>query len=119
MLDRAWVGVDVGKEHNWVVAVDADGRVVLSRKVANDEREIVRVLADAAALADELVSTVDLTTVWAALLLAVLFSNDQPVRYLSGRAVNDAAAAYRGEGKTDARDARVVADQARMRRDLP
>jgi hypothetical protein len=27
----AWVGVDVGKAHHWVVAVDAGGQVVLSR----------------------------------------------------------------------------------------
>jgi transposase len=119
VLDHAWVGVDVGKEHHWVVAVDVGGQVVLSRKVANDEREIVQVLADTAALAAELVWTVDLTTVEAALLLAVLLSNDQQVRYLSGRAVSHAAAGYRGEGKTDARDARVIADQSRMRRDLP
>jgi len=32
--------------------------------------------------------------------------------------VNRAADGYRGEGKTDARDAYVIADQARMRRDL-
>ncbi len=63
--------------------------------------------------------TVDLTTVEAALLLAVLWEGGQQVQYLSGRAVNIAAASYRGEGKTDARDARVIADQARMRRDLP
>ncbi|QPK50268.1 transposase [Streptomyces gardneri] len=29
-----------------------------------------------------------------------------------------AAGAYRGEGKTDAKDAAIIADQARMRRDL-
>jgi hypothetical protein len=38
--------------------------------------------------------------------------------YLSGRALNRAAGGYRGEGKTDARDAAIIADQARMRRDL-
>jgi transposase len=32
--------------------------------------------------------------------------------------VNRAAEGYRGQGKTDARDAAVIADQARMRRDL-
>ena len=119
MLDQAWVGVDVGKEHHWVVAEDSQGRVVLSRKVANDQQEIVQVLQDAAGLAQRLVWTVDLTTVEAALLLAVLWQGGQRVQYLSGRAVNQAAAGYRGEGKTDARDARVIADQARMRRDLP
>jgi transposase len=51
--------------------------------------------------------------------LAVLWEGGQQVQYLSGRAVNIAAASYRGEGKTDARDARVIADQARMRHDLP
>jgi transposase len=119
LLDQVWVGVDVAKEHHWVVAVDIDGRVLLSRRIANDEREIVQVLADASALADRLVWAIDLTTADAALLLAVLWANGQPVRYLSGRAVNHAAVGYRGEGKTDARDARVIADQARMRRDLP
>ena len=32
--------------------------------------------------------------------------------------MNRASDGYRGEGKTDARDAYVIADQARMRRDL-
>jgi transposase len=37
---------------------------------------------------------------------------------MPGRVVNRASDGYRGEGKTDARDAYVIADQARMRRDL-
>ncbi len=37
---------------------------------------------------------------------------------MPGRLVNRASDGYRGEGKTDARDAYVIADQARMRRDL-
>src|SRR4029450_6865000 len=50
---------------------------------------------------------------------AVLWDRGQRLQYLPARAVNQAAASYRGEGKTDARDAHVIADQARMRRDLP
>jgi transposase len=119
VLEVAWVGVDVGKAHHWVVAADPQGRVVLSRKVANDQHEIARVVAEVGKLAGRLVWALDLTTAEAALLLAVLFSGGQTVRYLSGRAVNQAAASYRGEGKTDARDAHVIADQARMRHDLP
>lgn len=38
--------------------------------------------------------------------------------FLPGVAVNRASAAYRGEGKTDAKDTAVIADQCRMRRDL-
>jgi Transposase len=119
VVEVAWVGVDVGKAHHWVVAADPQGRVVLSRKVANDQQQIARVVAEVGKLAGRLVWTVDLTTAEAALLLAVLLGGGQTVRYLSGRAVNQAAASYRGEGKTDARDAHVIADQARMRRDLP
>jgi hypothetical protein len=119
VLDRVWVGVDVGKQHHWVAAVDGEGRVLVSRKVANDQTAITGVLGELQAMAVGLVWTVDLTTVEAALLLAVLWEGGQQVQYLSGRAVNIAAASYRGEGKTDARDARVIADQARMRHDLP
>jgi hypothetical protein len=88
VLEVAWVGVDVGKAHHWGLAEDPQGRVVLWGKVANDQREIARVVAEIGKLAGRLVWTVDLTTAEAALLLAVLFSGGQTVRYLSGRAVN-------------------------------
>jgi transposase len=65
--------------------------------------------------------TVDLTTVYASLLLTVLADAGKSVRYLAGRAVWQASVTYRGgEAKTDAKDARVIADQSRMRAsDLP
>lgn len=44
-------------------------------------------------------------------------NHGQELLYIPGRTVNHAAGAYRGEGKTDARDAAIIADQARMRRD--
>ncbi|MFI2652895.1 IS110 family transposase, partial [Micromonospora fulviviridis] len=47
-----------------------------------------------------------------------LAAHDQALLYIPGRTVNRAASGYRGEGKTDARDAAIIADQARMRRDL-
>jgi hypothetical protein len=37
---------------------------------------------------------------------------------ISGRAIHRAFESYRGEGKTDAKDAAVIADQVRIRRDL-
>jgi transposase len=56
--------------------------------------------------------------VYATLLLTVLADAGKPVRYLAGRAVWQASASYRGgEAKTDAKDARVIADQSRMRGD--
>ena len=39
--------------------------------------------------------------------------------YASGRVVNTMSAAYTGEGKTDAKDAYVIAETLRLRRDLP
>lgn len=52
------------------------------------------------------------------LLIALLVNHGQELVYIPGIAVNRATDSYRGQGKTDARDARVIADQARMRRDL-
>jgi hypothetical protein len=51
-------------------------------------------------------------------LIALLVNHDKELLYIPGRIVNRATGAYRGEGKTDARDAAIIADQARMRRDL-
>ncbi len=54
----------------------------------------------------------------AALLIALLAAHGQQLLYIPGRIVHHAAATYRGDGKTDAKDARIIADQARMRTDL-
>ena len=51
-------------------------------------------------------------------MIAVLVEHDQQLLYIPGRTVHHASAGYRGDGKTDAKDAAVIADQARMRRDL-
>ncbi|MEU7926390.1 transposase [Micromonospora sp. NPDC049801] len=36
-MARLWIGVDIGKTHHHVATVDGDGRLVYSRRVANDE----------------------------------------------------------------------------------
>jgi transposase len=51
-------------------------------------------------------------------LLALLWGRDQRVLYIPDLSVDRARDTYRGESKTDARDAHVIADQARMRPDL-
>ena len=118
---QLWVGVDVGKEHHWVCVVDDAGAVVLSRKLVNDEQPIQALVAEVDGLAERVSWTVDLTTVYATLLLTVLADAGKSVRYLAGRQVWQASTTYRGgEAKTDAKDARVIADQSRMRgADLP
>ena len=115
---RAWIGIDAAKRHHWALALDQDGRVLASRRVANDQAAITQLLGEMAALADELTWAVDLSNSFASLLLALLWTHDQQVLYVPGRAVNRAADGYRGEGKTDAKDALIIADQARLRRDF-
>ena len=118
---QLWAGVDVGKEQHWVAVVDDTGAVVLSRKVVNDEQQIRELVAEVDRLGSAVSWSVDLTTVYASLLLTVLADAGKSVRYLAGRQVWQASVTYRGgEAKTDAKDARVIADQSRMRgSDLP
>jgi transposase len=113
-----WAGIDIGKEHHHCVVIDPDGKRLLSRRVSNDETELLTLAADVAALGNDVTWAVDVVDGGAALVLAILLAHDQTVLYLSGRAVHRASGGYRGEGKSDARDAAIIADQARMRRDL-
>lgn len=98
--------------------LDADGTVLLSTKLANDETEIVSLITTVTELAEELVWAVDIIGAPSALILALLARAGQSVRYASGRVVAAMSAAYVGEGKTDAKDAFVIAETARIRRDL-
>src|SRR6266516_3533304 len=58
--DRAWAGIDVGKRHHWVCAVDADGTRLLSVKIANDEAEICTLVATVGELARQVTWAVDI-----------------------------------------------------------
>jgi hypothetical protein len=80
--------------------------------------DLEEVIAAVLGCAVDVTWTIDLADGPAALVFALLLGRGQRVLYLPGVAVNRAADAYRGEGKTDAKDAAVVADQGRMRRDL-
>ena len=71
-----------------------------------------------AADGQEVVWATDLSSGGAALLIGLLADHGQQVFYIPGRVIHHAAATYRGDGKTDAKDARIIADQARMRTDL-
>jgi transposase len=117
-VPRIWAGLDIGKGHHHCVVLDADGRKLLSRKVSNDEPELLGLIGDVLALDEEVLWAVDLNHGGAALVIALLLDRGQEVTYLTGLAIHLASATYSGEGKTDAKDAFVIADQARMRRDL-
>jgi transposase len=116
--EKAWAGVDVGKGFHWAHVVDASGTELLSRRVENDEADLVALIEEALSLAKDVTWAVDQPGGGAALLLALLWERGQGVSYVPGLSVDRARDGYRGESKTDRKDARVIADQARMRADL-
>ncbi|MER6086409.1 IS110 family transposase [Streptomyces sp. NPDC001833] len=115
---RAWVGIDAGKGHHWATVVDGTGATLWSKKIDNDESAILAALGGILDLADEVHWAVDICGTASALLLALLAAHGQQAVYVPGRTVNRMSGAYRGEAKTDARDAYVIAETARHRRDL-
>jgi transposase len=118
MDSKVWVGIDAGKEVHWAHVLDASGTKILSRRVENDEADLSGLIDEVLALSEEHLWAVDQPGGSAALLLALLWERDQQVLYLPGLAVERAREAYPGESKTDARDAYIIAEQARMRSDL-
>ncbi|MCX4597493.1 IS110 family transposase [Streptomyces sp. NBC_01549] len=119
-MSRIWVGTDCGKSHHHCLVMDTDGDTLLSRRVPNDEPELLELIGDVLDIAsgDQATWAMDMTGGEPALLIELLLNHGQELVYIPGIAVNRATDSYRGVGKTDARDAKVIADQARMRRDL-
>jgi transposase len=118
MLQQVWAGIDIGKGHHHAVVIDSEGKRLLSRRVANDEAALLELISQVLGMAETVTWAVDMLTGGPALLLALLVAHGQQVLYISSTMVNRASDGYRGAGKSDARDALVIADQARMRRGL-
>jgi len=118
LLPRGWAGIDVGKGHHWVCLIDEAGTTVWSAKVVNDEAAILEAVGAVLARAEQVLWAVDVTGTMSGLLLALLAAHGQQVKYVPGRIANQMSTAYRGEAKTDARDAYVIAETVRHRGDL-
>jgi len=116
---RSGPGSTSARPHHWVEVVDDCGATLLSRRVLNDQVEIDAPIAAIVPLAETVRWAVDIVGSPSALLLALLTDAGQQVRYTSGRVVSVMSSAFTGEGKTDAKDAHVIAETARLRRDLP
>ncbi|AYE95392.1 IS110 family transposase [Mycobacterium paragordonae] len=117
---QVWAGVDAGKSDHHCVVINVEGIQLLSQRVVNDETALLDLIGAVTALADggDITWAIDLNAGGAALLITLLIASEQRLLYIPGRTVYHASAGYRGDGKTDAKDAAVIADQARMRRDL-
>jgi transposase len=119
-VPRLRAGTDAGESEHHCTVIDAEGERRLSRRVANDETTLLEPIGDVLELSEgePVTWAVDPNAGGAALLIALLAVHGQKVLYIPGRTVHHAYGSYRGDGKTDAKDAYVIADQARMRRDL-
>jgi transposase len=116
---RVSVGIDVAKEVHWATAVDDMGEVLLDRPVPNGPAAIEALVAELRALGGELTVGLDVVGGIAGLLQATLAEAGLRLLYVSGLTVNRAReGTMGGESKSDPRDARVIADQVRTRRDL-
>jgi transposase len=119
-MPKLWVGIDAGKREHHCVVIDEVEKKIISQRVENDELTLLELIATITALADgdEVIWATDLNAGGGALLISLLATNGQTLLYIPGRIIHHASATYRGDGKTDAKDAAIIADQARMRRDL-
>ncbi|MCX4631300.1 IS110 family transposase [Streptomyces sp. NBC_01443] len=115
---QAWAGIDAGKGRHWGAVVDETGATLWSRKIDNDESAILTALGEILSLAEKVHWAVDISGTSSALLLALLAAHGRQAVYVPGRTVNRMSGAYRGEAKTDARDAHVIAETIRHRRDF-
>lgn len=111
-----WIGLDVGKEFHHAVVLDDAGDVIVDRRVTNSEADLVKVL-DAAAEHGVVGLVIDQPGSIAQLALALARQREVPVAYIPGLVMRRAADLYPGDAKTDRRDAYVIADTARTRRD--
>ena len=114
------VGVDVAKEFHWVALVHAEtGKVLASHKVNNDPAAIQALIDEirAAEIAHGAATVaIDVLGGIAGLLQVMLAESGLRLLHVSGLAVNRARRATRGgEHKSDPRDAKVIADQIRLR----
>ncbi|HXE89249.1 MAG TPA: IS110 family transposase [Hyphomicrobiaceae bacterium] len=116
------VGVDVAKELHWAAIVHTEtGKVLASRRVNNDPEAIQTLVEDIRATEAEhgpATVAIDVLGGIAGLLQVMLLDAGLRLVHVSGLAVNRARQATRGgEHKSDPRDAKVIADQIRLRGD--
>lgn len=117
-MGQAWIGVDIGKDFHWALAIDETGHQLLSRRVENEQSDIERLIGEGLALERDLVWAADMSHGPVTLLAASLLAAGQKMVFVPGLMVNRCRGAFVGANKTDALDARVIAENARMRHDL-
>jgi transposase len=122
MEEGVAVGIDVAKDFHWVHAVDRrDSELLFSGSVDNTPSAIAGLVEQLAGVRERGRLTVGIDVVGgiASVLTAMLLDAGIEVVHVSGLAVNRAREGTSGgEHKSDPRDAAVIADRVRHRRDL-
>ncbi|WP_412544495.1 IS110 family transposase [Longispora sp. K20-0274] len=107
-----FLGLDVGKGEHHATALRPDGRRLLDKPLPNSEPKLRALFAKLSRHGEVLV-VVDQPASIGALPVAVARDAGCEVAYLPGLTMRRIADLHPGEGKTDARDAYVIADAAR------
>ncbi len=116
---RVSVGIDVAKEVHWVSAIDETGETILDRRLDNTPAAIAALIDDLRTLPGTVTVGLDVVGGIAGLAEAMLAEAGFRLVHVPGLAVNRARQGTGGgETKSDPKDARVIADQVRIRRDL-
>ncbi|AEA29048.1 transposase IS116/IS110/IS902 family protein (plasmid) [Pseudonocardia dioxanivorans CB1190] len=109
---EVFCGLDVGKSVHHACALDRNGKRLHGKPLPNDEAALTEVFIHLAAHGRVLV-VVDQPASIGALAVAVARSLNIEVAYLPGLVMRRIADLHPGQGKTDARDAHVIAAQIR------
>jgi transposase len=108
-----WCGLDVGKLSHHACALDQQGQRLFDGPLPQDE-ERLRELFGQLVRRGRVLVVVDQPNTIGALPVAVAQAMGTTVAYLPGLVMRRAADLHPGEAKTDARDAWVIADTARV-----
>ncbi len=117
------VGIDVGKQFHWAeIKIAETGQVLVSRRVDNEPAALQALIDEITAARDAhgpATVGIDIIGSIASLAQVMLLEAGLAVVHVPGLLVNRSRRAVRGdEQKSDPRDAKVIADQVRMRDDL-
>lgn len=116
---RYFAGIDVAKDIHWVCLIDTNAVVLLDRAVANTQDDIDRLIVELRPFAANLTICLDIMGSIATFLEAALLADGFNLVHVPGMVVNRARDGFGNkEVKSDPKDARVIADQARTRPDL-
>lgn len=116
---RISVGIDIAKAVHWVTAIDADGMVLIDRKLENTPSAIAELARELTGQDGSVRVGLDVVGGIAGLAEAMLAEAGLALVHVPGLAVNRARqGTVGGENKSDPRDARTIAEQVRTRTDL-